>query len=163
MSGLKKILIVDEEEDISIPTEKYLQLEKYDTIRCSNGYDALSILEEKRDEIALVLLDIMLHGVNGYEILTEIKSKYPKILVVLFSVKNFFEDIQKGKELGADGYLVKGAADLAKFFKRRDNDDDRYPYPYVFKPPSPPDDLSLAARAQLRQPPKKKDSEDIPT
>ena len=68
--------------------------------------------------------------------------------------------MQKGKELGADGYLVKGAADLAKFFKRRDNDDDRYPYPYVFKPPSPPDDLSLAARAQLRQPPKKKDSEE---
>ena len=49
----------------------------------------------------------MLPGMNGYEILTEVKSRYPKILVVLFSVKNFFEDIQKGKELGADGYLVK--------------------------------------------------------
>ena len=107
MSDLKKILIGDEVEDISILTEKDLQLEKYDTITCSNGYDALSILEEKHHEIALVLLDIMLPGMNGYEILTEIKSKYPKILVVLFTVKNFFEDIQKGKELGADGYLVK--------------------------------------------------------
>ena len=107
MSAVKKILIVDDEEDITHLTEKFLQLEKYDTISCSNGYDALNIVEEKHDDIALILLDIMLPGMNGYEILTEVKSRYPKILVVLFSVKNFFEDIQKGKELGADGYLVK--------------------------------------------------------
>ncbi|NVM16537.1 MAG: response regulator [Candidatus Lokiarchaeota archaeon] len=107
MSTTKKILIVDDEEDITILTEKFLQLENYDTLTCSNGYDALSIIEEKHEEIALVLLDIMLPGMNGYEILTEIKAKYPNILVVLFTVKNFFEDIQKGKELGADGYLVK--------------------------------------------------------
>jgi len=107
MSAVKKILIVDDEEDITNLTEKFLQLEKYETITCSNGYDALNIVEEKHDDIALILLDIMLPGMNGYEILTEIKSRYPKILVVLFSVKNFFEDIQKGKELGADGYLVK--------------------------------------------------------
>jgi DNA-binding response OmpR family regulator len=107
MSAAKKILIVDDEEDITILTEKFLQLENYDTITCSNGYDALDIVKEKHEEIALVLLDIMLPGMSGYEILTEIKSKYPKILVVLFTVKNFFKDIQKGKELGADGYLVK--------------------------------------------------------
>ena len=107
MSTTKKILIVDDEEDITILTEKFLQLENYDTLTCSNGYDALSIIKENHGDIALVLLDIMLPGMNGYEILTEIKSKYPKILVVLFTVKNFFEDIQKGKELGADGYLVK--------------------------------------------------------
>jgi DNA-binding response OmpR family regulator len=107
MSVAKKILIVDDEEDITILTEKFLRLENFETLTCSNGYDALNIIEEKHEDIALVLLDIMLPGMNGYEILTEIKSKYPKILVVLFTVKNFFEDIQKGKELGADGYLVK--------------------------------------------------------
>ena len=107
MSVAKKILIVDDEEDITILTEKFLRLENFETLTCSNGYDALNIIEEKHEDIALVLLDIMLPGMNGYEILTEIKSKYPNILVVLFTVKNFFEDIQKGKELGADGYLVK--------------------------------------------------------
>ena len=102
------ILIVDDEEDITNLTEKFLQLGKYETITCSNGSDALNIIEDKHEDIALILLDIMLPGgKNGYEILTEIKTRYPKILVVLFSVKNFFEDIQKGKELGADGYLVK--------------------------------------------------------
>ena len=107
MSAVKKILIVDDEEDITNLTEKFLQLEKYETITCNNGYDALNIVAEKHDDIALILLDIMLPGMNGYEILTKIKARYPKILIVLFSVKNFYEDIQKGKELGADGYLVK--------------------------------------------------------
>ena len=107
MSVEKKILIVDDEEDITNLTEKFLQLENYDTITCSNGFDALSIMEEKHEDIALVLLDLMLPGMNGYDVLIEIKSKYPKILVVLFTVKNFFEDIQRGKELGTDGYLVK--------------------------------------------------------
>jgi len=110
MSAVKKILIVDDEEDITHLTEKFLQLEKYETITCSNGYDALDIVEEKHDDIALILLDIMLPGKSGYEILTEIKLRYPNILVVLFSVKKFFEDIQKGKELGADGYLVKAVS-----------------------------------------------------
>ena len=127
MSAAKKILIVDDEEDITILTEKFLQLENYETITCSNGYDALDIMEEKHEDIALVLLDIMLPGMNGYKILTEIKSKYPKILVVLFTVKNFFEDIQKGKELGADGYLVKAISGneiityIKNILKKREN------------------------------------------
>lgn len=112
MSDLKKILIGDEVEDISILTEKDLQLEKYDTITCSNGYDALSILEEKYDEIALVLIDIMLPGMNGYEILTKIKSKYPKIKVVLFTAKNFFHsldapEVDRCPSCGAIGKDIK--------------------------------------------------------
>lgn len=107
MSPAKKILIVDDEEDITILTEKFLQLENYDTLTCSNGYDALDILKENHQDIDLVLLDIMLPGMSGYEILTQIKSNYPEIFVVLFTVKNFYEDFQKAKELGADGYLVK--------------------------------------------------------
>jgi len=43
---------------------------------------------------------------------------------------------------------------------RKRDKDDRFPYPYVFKPPSPPDDLALAPRTQLRQPPKKKDTKE---
>ncbi|GAG01775.1 unnamed protein product, partial [marine sediment metagenome] len=54
MSVEKKILIVDDEEDITNLTEKFLQLENYDTITCNNGFDALSIMEEKHEDIALV-------------------------------------------------------------------------------------------------------------
>jgi len=109
MSVARKILIVDDEEDIVNLTEKFLQLENYETLTCSSGSEALQIVEEKHEDIALVLLDIMMPNVNGYEVLKSIKSneKFNHILVVLFTVKNFFKDIKKGKELGADGYLVK--------------------------------------------------------
>lgn len=109
MSATKKILIVDDEPDIVILTEKFLELENFQTISCTDGNEALRIIEEEYDEIALVLLDLMMPGISGYEILKSIKSneKYKNILVVLFSVRSFTEDIQKGKELGADGYLVK--------------------------------------------------------
>ncbi len=109
MSVARKILIVDDEEDIVNLTEKFLQLENYETLTCSSGSEALQIVEEKHEDIALVLLDIMMPNLNGYEVLKSIKSneKFNHILVVLFTVKNFFKDIKKGKELGADGYLVK--------------------------------------------------------
>lgn len=109
MSATKKILIVDDEPDIVILTEKFLELENFQTISCTDGNEALRIIEEEYNQIALVLLDLMMPGISGYEILKSIKSneKYKNILVVLFSVRSFTEDIQKGKELGADGYLVK--------------------------------------------------------
>jgi len=43
---------------------------------------------------------------------------------------------------------------------RIDDDDERFPYPYIFKPPKPPDDFAMAPRAQLRKSPKKKDTEE---
>jgi len=107
MEKKKKILIVDDESDIVNLTDKFLKLEDFETITCESGREALNIVDKMHNDIALVLLDIMMPGMSGYSVLKEIKAKYPHILVVLFTVKNFNEDIIKGKELGADGYLVK--------------------------------------------------------
>lgn len=104
-----KILIVDDESDITNLTAQFLHLQNYETIACHSGNEALDIIKERNGEISLVLLDIMMPRVSGYEVLEEIKKheEYREILVVLFSVKNFQLDIQKAKELGADGYLPK--------------------------------------------------------
>ena len=109
MQGKKNILIVDDEPDIVHLVEEFLKLENYNTITCQNGRDALDIIEKSYEDIALVLLDIMMPEMSGYTVLKQIKSnpKYKHILVVLLTVKNFNEDIIKGKRLGADGYLVK--------------------------------------------------------
>ena len=109
MAEKKAILIVDDEPDIVNLTERFLKLGNFETITASNGKDALEIIEERYNEIALVLLDIMMPGTSGYSVLKEIKAneKYKSIIVILFTVKSFNEDIQKGKKLGADGYITK--------------------------------------------------------
>jgi len=86
-----------------------LKLGDFDTITSSNAKEAMKIIEENYGRIALILLDIMMPGRSGYYVLEEVKNneKYRDILVVLFTVKSFNEDVQKGKKLGADAYITK--------------------------------------------------------
>lgn len=123
MSERKTILICDDEPDIVNLTEKFLNLGKFNTITCSNGKEAMKVIEEKGQEIALILLDIMMPGRSGYSVLEEIKSdeRYKDIIVILFTVKSFNEDIQKGRKLGADGYLTKpfSGKQLLKFIQEQ--------------------------------------------
>jgi DNA-binding response OmpR family regulator len=109
VSEKKIILIVDDEPDIVNLTEKILKLGKFNTLTCNNGKEALKVIEDKYNEISLVLLDLMMPGVTGMEVLRTIKSNdmFKHILVILFTVKSFKEDIKKGKEMGADGYITK--------------------------------------------------------
>jgi len=104
-----KILICDDERDITLLTKKFLELENYDILSANNGKEALQIMEEHYSDIDLVLLDIMMPQISGFDVLKKIKAieKYNDVLIVIFSVKNFQMDIQKAKDLGADGYLPK--------------------------------------------------------
>ncbi|MFX1322935.1 MAG: response regulator [Promethearchaeota archaeon] len=106
---MSEILIVDDEPDIVSLTQKFLELGGFNTITCNNGKEALKIVEERYKDISLILLDIMMPGKSGYAVLEEIKTneKYKHIIVVLFTVKSFNEDVQKGKKLGADAYITK--------------------------------------------------------
>ena len=126
MAAKNTILIVDDEPDIVNLTDKFLKLGNFNTITCNNGRDAIEIVEEKRDEIALILLDIMMPGTSGYSVLKEIKEneKFKHIQVILFTVKSFNEDVQKGKDLGADGYLTKpfSGKDLLQFVRDKLNE-----------------------------------------
>ena len=115
------ILIVDDEPDIVSLTEKFLQIGNFNTIACNNGKEALKVIEERYPEISLVLLDVMMPGLSGAEVLSKIKSReeYEHIKVVLFTVKSFQEDIERGKNLGADGYITKpfSGKDLLDYVK----------------------------------------------
>jgi len=109
MPDKNTILICDDEPDIVNLTERFLKLDSFKTLTFSNGKECLKGLEEKHEEVALILLDLMMPGLSGFEVLRSIRSKedYKDIPVVLFTVKSFKEDIEKGKELGADGYITK--------------------------------------------------------
>ncbi len=103
------ILIVDDEKDINLLIEKVLKLEGFQTVSCTNGKDALDILEKKSDEIVLVLLDLLMPGISGFEILKRVKSSNTlnHIRVVIFTAKYIQDDIQQGMLEGADGIILK--------------------------------------------------------
>ncbi|KKN18127.1 hypothetical protein LCGC14_0958950 [marine sediment metagenome] len=98
-----------------------MKLGDFDTITSNNAKEAMKMVEENYQDIALILLDVMMPGRSGLAVLESIKNeeRYKDILVVLFTVKSFNEDIQKGKRLGADGYITKpfSGKDLLKIVK----------------------------------------------
>lgn len=103
------ILLVNDDPDLLDLTEKFLKLGDFNTITCSNANELLRVIEERYNDIAMILLNPMMQGLNENEFLKSVKSddRYKHILVVLFIDKNFIEDIWKDKTLGADGYITK--------------------------------------------------------
>ncbi len=101
-----KILIVDDEPR-NIRIIKRALEKKYSLEVAENGEQALGKMKES--EIALVLLDIMMPGIDGYEVCTTIKNdpNYKCVKVILVSGKAMVEERLKGYEVGADDYVTK--------------------------------------------------------
>jgi len=103
---MKTILIADDEPHI-LSLLKMMLEEKYKLFFASDGEEALKELRKHRPD--LVLLDVMMPKVNGYEVCEKIKSdpKTRDLTVVMLSAKTQERDIMKGLKLGADYYLTK--------------------------------------------------------
>lgn len=104
MKEKQKIMIVDDDENIAELIQLYLTKECYDTTIATDGEAALTILRHYQPD--LVLLDIMLPGIDGYEVLREIR-KTTNIPVIMLSAKGETFDKVLGLELGADDYIMK--------------------------------------------------------
>lgn len=98
-----KILIVEDEQPIADLIRMNLEGAGYQCECVYNGMDAANILERRHFD--LVLLDIMLPEVSGYELLEYVKPM--EIPVIFITAKGNVEDRVKGLKLGADDYLVK--------------------------------------------------------
>lgn len=104
MAEKQKILIVDDDANIAGLIQIYLTKECYDTTIAADGEAALTILKHYKPD--LVLLDIMLPGIDGYEVLREIR-KSSDLPVIMLSAKGETFDKVLGLELGADDYIMK--------------------------------------------------------
>lgn len=98
-----KILIVDDEKPICDLIDLNLSAAGYDCTAVQDGIQAIEAVE--KDEYDLVLLDIMLPGADGYDVMEYIKPL--KIPVIFISAKHEVKDRVKGLKLGADDYLIK--------------------------------------------------------
>ena len=111
LSG-KKILWVEDDQFLHDLVARKLSQEGVSLINCASGEEALEKLGDGAPDI--VLLDVLLPGISGYDVLTKIKSdeKTKRIPVILFSNFGQKMDVDKGIELGASRFLLKAAISL---------------------------------------------------
>jgi DNA-binding response OmpR family regulator len=103
----KRILIVDDELSILVPIKFLLEKNDFDVELAQSGKDALEKISQSTPD--LILLDIMLPDLDGYEIFQMIreKSEWDAIKVIYLTAKNRDVDIAKGLNLGVDAYITK--------------------------------------------------------
>jgi len=101
---MANILVVDDDQNICQLLELYLANESYDLTFAHDGSCALDVLREK--EIDLVVLDVMLPVINGWEVCKLIR-KMSSVPVIMLTARDMIEDKIQGFEVGADDYIVK--------------------------------------------------------
>lgn len=109
-SGIRKlkILIVDDEaSNIKVLQEIFYEMH-YEVLIAYNGQRALELIRQHHD-ISVVLLDVMMPGLSGYEVCRRIRQEHPifELPVLLLTVRNTSEDIAVGLEAGANDFLTK--------------------------------------------------------
>lgn len=99
-----KILVVDDERLIRNVIREYLENEKYEVFEAENGFDALRVLETNK--VDLIILDIMMPRMDGFETLKEIRKTKDTPVIMLSAMKEE-EDKLSGFNLGVDDYITK--------------------------------------------------------
>ena len=104
MTTKQKILIVDDDENIAELISLYLTKECFDTRMVYDGEAALKAFDSYQPN--LILLDLMLPGIDGYQVCREIRARSP-VPIIMLSAKGEVFDKVLGLELGADDYIMK--------------------------------------------------------
>ena len=98
---MKKILVVEDDMDIHNLIKNVLEKERYDVISAYSGTEALLLIEKK--ELDLILLDLMIPGLSGEEIIKKVKN----IPIIVISAKISSEDKVNALSIGANDYITK--------------------------------------------------------
>lgn len=104
MVNKQKILIVDDDNNIAELIALYLTKECYETLIVNDGESVMPAMESFSPN--LILLDIMLPGMDGYQVCREVRNKYT-VPIIMLSAKGEIFDKVLGLELGADDYIEK--------------------------------------------------------
>ena len=105
MMNQKVILIVEDDPNIRLGLEDNLNLEGYQVLNAPDGVNGLKSAME--NEIDLLILDIMLPGMNGFEICRKVKAEKPELPVIMLTARGSEMDKVAGLDIGADDYITK--------------------------------------------------------
>lgn len=100
----RKILVVDDKRNVQVLLTEFLEGQGFEIFCASDGYEAFD--ELKKAEIDLILLDIMMPNMDGYQFITKLRRE-SSIPVIMITAKQQENDLIKGFELGADDYITK--------------------------------------------------------
>ena len=100
-----KILLVEDELNIARPLQFNLEQEGYEVFSTPSGKEALTLYERKT--IDLIILDLMLEEMDGYEVARQVRQKDQRLPILMLTAKSTAEDRVQGLELGADDYIIK--------------------------------------------------------
>lgn len=102
---MKTILIIEDDISILRGLKDNLEYEGYAAITETNGGKGLQLAHEKKTD--LILLDIMLPGMNGYEICRKLKKEKPELPIIMITARGSEMDKVSGLDIGADDYVTK--------------------------------------------------------
>lgn len=102
---MKKILIVDDEVDIANSIQYVLTQEGFSTMLAHDGLRAMDVYEKDRPD--LVILDLMMPGIDGYEVCRRVRSVDKKTPILMLTARTSEIDTVVGLELGANDYVAK--------------------------------------------------------
>jgi two-component system alkaline phosphatase synthesis response regulator PhoP len=121
MSDKIRLLLIDDEQDMLELLYYHLGLFGFEVFTASDGPSGLKLAQNEKFD--LILLDWMMPGMNGLEVLSELKhnKKTEEIPVFMFTAKGIVEDIDQAFDIGADDYIVKPIEgdELAKRLKAK--------------------------------------------
>lgn len=116
-TGHPTVLIVEDDQFLRDLVAKKLEVSEFVVLQAIDGGEGLALLKDHQPDV--ILLDMVLPGMSGLEVLQSIKSnaKTHSIPVIILSNLGQKSDIEKAKELGAAGYMVKAHTDLNEIVK----------------------------------------------
>lgn len=105
MTQMNRILIVEDDENLSLLYQSALKNERFEVFRAMNGVDALNILDKQF--IDLIISDIMMPDMDGYELAESLREAGYDLPILFITAKDSFEDKKRGFTIGIDDYMVK--------------------------------------------------------
>jgi DNA-binding response OmpR family regulator len=104
MNGRRRIMVVDDNQEMLKILKRTLQIEGYDAVTAADGASALALLEEAKPD--LIILDIMMPGLDGLQTLDLIRER-SKVPVIMLTARAEVTVLQRSLLLGADDYVCK--------------------------------------------------------
>ena len=107
LENKKHILVVEDEEHLAVGIKYNLEAEGFQVTAVGNGLVALQAIENEALPVDLIVLDLMLPGMSGYEVCERVRQAGKRMPILMLSARTLSEDRTRGFEVGASQYLVK--------------------------------------------------------